>query len=531
MKLTGKAWKFAQEDISTDLVGSFVDTLRQRDLDPLSLIMGGSSAGGSRRKSSSRLTQSEKAYIFTALIPSEQQTRLMELEELGRGEIIGAMLVTSRMVELGARQILPTIRQRRTSLSVDPVLPKSSFGRKETTLKSGIVGDRSSGRSSPKAARQPVLVIHARGMTMPQAGEAASSPIAPVTAEGSTSAFLDSTQDHLMMSVISDGGDLYSRRNSDVTPPSKKHKDPYAPVTPQVGPPGGGGGDDDDEPCQPATGVVEQYEILALSGRDIVVDGKKVNGKVITTTWDFLSLAEAQSHLNAGNTFFRFVSGGLAKLKRQDHEFVRLFVNISGFADEEKENYCPRVDPLDPAQQSKYSVILVKAMYILPGVLMSNITQELLASLDYNRNCQPGDVRFEEKDIPPRTFREVKTVVKFVYSLTIQMFVTEITDPEVLFSLKESDGMVPTKVLVLERTKRNPAKGDSTTKCKSVLMYYAVNGGVLVSHATIVLNTSVPTVVARILNTFGGQGCGECAQTAQLTRSYLIERFGDSRKQ
>ena len=85
----------AHDEISTGLVGSFVDTLHQRDVDPLTLIMGGSSAGGSRRKSSSRLSQSEKAYIFSASGRGEQTMRLMELEELARGEIIGAMLMTT----------------------------------------------------------------------------------------------------------------------------------------------------------------------------------------------------------------------------------------------------------------------------------------------------------------------------------------------------------------------------------------------------------------------------------------------------
>jgi hypothetical protein len=506
----------AHEEIGPDLVGSFVGTLRDSSVDPLTLIMGPSSqTGGRRPRSTPALTDEDRTYIFSALSAGEQRSRLMDLEEIARGEMIGAMLVTARMVELGARQILPTIRQRHTSLSVDgkPQEDRSKkSNRKPLQAKSPRTG----------AARKPVLVIHAPGVAV-----AETSPDQEL--DGSTSVFLDTTQDNMMISVVSED-DMYSRRNSTSASSARRrstHKDPNSALL--VSPAAASDSPPRESPERPSGQIVEQYEILALSGHSISRDSK-VTGKVVTSTWDFLSLPEAQSHLNAGNTFFRFVSGGLAKVSPQDREFVRLYANITGFADEAKENFCPVVDPFDPVQQSKYIVILVKAMYILPGVLLSNITQDLLASLDYNRNCQPGDVRFEEKDIPPRTFREVKTIVKFVYSLTIQMYVTEITDPEILFSLKESDGMVPTKVIVLERTKRTPSKIDSTAKCKSVLMYYAVNGGVLVSHATIVMNTSVPTVVARILNTFGGQGCGECAETAKLTRAYLLSRFGDTRK-
>jgi hypothetical protein len=211
-------------------------------------------------------------------------------------------------------------------------------------------------------------------------------------------------------------------------------------------------------------------------------------------------------------------------------EMLDMFVNVTGFEDELRDNNCPFVDCHNPAHLSKYVVILAKSMYVLPGVRLGAINRELLASLDYQRNCQAGECKFHEDVLEPFTFRQTKVIIKFLFSLVIQMKVSEISDPEMLHRFKDFDGIVPAKALLLERTKRNIAKVDSTAKCKSLLLYYPINDGVLVSHATVVLNTSMPTVVSKILDTFGGQGAKENADTICKTRRYLIHRFGDSRE-
>ncbi|KEG11791.1 aspartate aminotransferase [Trypanosoma grayi] len=273
--------------------------------------------------------------------------------------------------------------------------------------------------------------------------------------------------------------------------------------------------------------VAEHYQMLALTAREVSLTAN-VQARVVNNTWDFLSLPGAADHLNAGNVFFRFVCSPIPNVDRDTIDMIATFINLTSFADEEQENNVPRIDIYSAEEQSAYVGILVKAMYLLPGVRMSHITTDLVASLDYQRNCQPGENKFENPDTP-YTFRTVKSVIKFIFSVTIQMKVSEITDPGVLSTFKDVDGMLPAKVLLLERTKKNIHKTDSTVKVRSVLLYYPVNDGVLVNNQTIVLNTSLPRVVSKLMQTFGSQGATEAAQTAKQTRQYLIHRFGDSR--
>ncbi|PWV20572.1 hypothetical protein C3747_6g387 [Trypanosoma cruzi] len=273
--------------------------------------------------------------------------------------------------------------------------------------------------------------------------------------------------------------------------------------------------------------VAEHYQMLALTAREISMTAS-VQAQVVNDTWDFLSLPEAANHLNTGNVLFRFLCAPVMKLGRDSLFLIDTFINLSSFADEVQENNVPKIDIFSLEEQEKYVTILVKAMYLLPGVRLSNLTVDLLASLDYQRNCQPGINKFEVSDVP-NTFRTIKTVIRFVFSVTIQMKVSEINDPEVLNSFKDVDGMVPAKVLLLERTKKNIHKIDSTVKVRSVLLYYPVNDGVLVTNQTILLNSSLPVVVSSLMQTFGSQGATEAAQTAKLTRRYLIRRFGDCR--
>ncbi|RNF00212.1 putative aspartate aminotransferase, mitochondrial [Trypanosoma rangeli] len=273
--------------------------------------------------------------------------------------------------------------------------------------------------------------------------------------------------------------------------------------------------------------VAEHYQLLALTAREISITAS-VQAQVVHDTWDFLSLPEASTHLNTGNVFFRFVCSPVRHLGTDSLELINTFINESSFADEVQENNVPKIHIFSPEEQNKYVSILVKTMYLLPGVRLSHLDADLLASLDYQRNCQPGNNKFESpEDI--HTFRTVKTVIRFVFSITIQMKVSAITDSVALQKFRDVDGMVPAKVLLLERTKRNIHKMDSTVKVRSVLLYYPVNAGLLVTNVTIVLNTSLPTVVSSLMQTFGTQGATEAAQTAKQTRRYLIHRFGDSR--
>jgi hypothetical protein len=114
--------------------------------------------------------------------------------------------------------------------------------------------------------------------------------------------------------------------------------------------------------------------------------------------------------------------------------------------------------------------------------------------------------------------------------MVIQMVIREITDAAELRGFRDVDGVVPDKVIFLERTKRTKGgAADSTVKCKSVIMYTAVPGGTFVSHVTVVVNSTIPSFVAAVVNNFTGSGAAEAAETALKTTRYMHEQFGDSR--
>ena len=244
--------------------------------------------------------------------------------------------------------------------------------------------------------------------------------------------------------------------------------------------------------------------------------------------WHILADPRAAHLFNSGDGFFQFACKSGTKLTAEEISFMSGFLNVTQFADEKQENNVPVVT-FDAEYLAPFVAILVKAMYLLPGVSLSSMTAELIATPEYNAKCQPGNPKIWTDVTEERTFRCTKTIIRFVYSIVIQMKAAEITDEAQLRRLSTIDGVRPSKAIILERTKRNMKNLDSTVKCKSLLMYYEVQGGLLVSHCTALINTSVPTVIAAIVNNFGHSGAAEAGQTADLTRRYLIDKFGDSR--
>jgi hypothetical protein len=264
-----------------------------------------------------------------------------------------------------------------------------------------------------------------------------------------------------------------------------------------------------------------------LTARD--VDAHTCPGAhVENSTWDFLSTDKGASYLNEGKCIFRFICSSLAEVDQETKAIAEAIINLSVFEDEVTQNNTPKVDMNNPADTSKYIAIMVKTMYLLPGITVGNISKDLMVSPEYQKACQPSENKVQDCEFED-TFRLTMTIVRFIFSLTIQFRVSEITDPAVLQSLAVCDGMVPAKVLMLERTKRHIAKTDATAKVRSMLLYYPVNDGVLVDNFTIVLNTSLPRVVSKIMNTFGSQGASQSVTTTKLTRDYMVKHYGDTR--
>lgn len=428
----------------------------------------------------SNMVQEDLDYIAAGATLQDRIARLEEVEAALRRSIDGSWRMDSMLLQLACCQILPTLRQRRCPWGVS----RSATQSKNTA-------------AQQQSKRKPVLVIYAQGLQMDASVVTVPTPITPSRAS-------PTIPSEVSIGNLNDGKEGGGNNASMVFGTSRSRASMSAVAT-----------------------KVQQYEMLALTCRDI--DPHRTDSALIeNSTWDFLSVSGAAATLNEGRCIFRFMSGSLAEADPETQGIVDAIINLSSFADEVKENNVPKVSVYDSEDAAKYIGIHVKAMYMLPGIMLKDITKDLMVSTSYQSACQPSENKIQECELAD-TFRLTMTVIRFVFSLTVQFKVSEITDPAVLKSLAVCDGMVPAKALMLERTKRNIAKVDATAKVRSMLLYYPVNDGVLVNNHTVVLNTSLPKVVSKIMNNFGSQGAAQSVQTAKLTREYLIKRFGDSR--
>lgn len=228
------------------------------------------------------------------------------------------------------------------------------------------------------------------------------------------------------------------------------------------------------------------------------------------------------SLLESGEAFYSFTCR--AWMTEYEREMVKTMVNMSSFENETKDNYVPTLGIDDPTDVCKYTYVLQKAAYILPGVKLDEITPEVLSSNDYHECCQPvnGTKIWEHQD--ENTFRFTRPIIPHVYSMTIQFKVSQLHGKDI-DALSSLFGIRVDRAILMERTKRSvPPKVDGTAKAKSILCYTVIPGGLLVTHATVILNTAIPTVVARVIGTFGRSGLAETCETAERTRQYFLDR-------
>ncbi|KAL7700679.1 hypothetical protein NQL31_001880 [Lotmaria passim] len=445
----------------------------------------------------STMTQEDLTYIANGATLQDRIARLQEVESVLRQHIEGTWRVDSTLLQLACCRVVPTLRQRRRPWNA--ATPTGSASQTPVSATSAKTGHDTTAHK----ARQPVLVIHAPGVQMDQSMLMAASGMGHSSIQVTDNAANNGQANQLEFSPPSVSDINTTKKDVSEASVSRSRMEP---------PPGA---------------KLEQYELLALTGRD--VDAHKCPGAYVeSNTWDFLSTEKGAPTLNEGKCIFRFMCSSLAEVDQETKAIAEAIVNLSSFKDEVAENNTPKVDMNDPSDTSKYIAICVKTMYILPGVTVDNISKDLLVSTEYQKACQPSESKVQDCEIAD-TFRLSMTIVRFIFSLTIQFKVSEISDPAVLQSLAVCDGMVPAKVLMLERTKRHVAKTDATAKVRSMLLYYPTNDGVLVDNFTLVLNTSLPKVVSKIMNTFGSQGASQSVSTTKLTRDYMVRRFGDTR--
>jgi len=241
---------------------------------------------------------------------------------------------------------------------------------------------------------------------------------------------------------------------------------------------------------------------------------------ICLSTWDFLATADNVTSLNLGHTLCAFECCVGANLSETLKTLIDGHINITSFPNEEKEGGGAPVDVRDKEQASKYTFIVTKVAYLLPGINLEDITPELFGRVQYHEACQPGQPLVWKDCTDPTTFRITKTVIPIVFKITIQMKAHTVSAANKT-RLEQVEGRPLDMVICLERTKRNTAIADMTYKTKSFMAYNKVKGGLLVTHTTIVLNTIIPSYGTWILNNLSSFGSKESAQTAELTRQHL----------
>jgi hypothetical protein len=228
--------------------------------------------------------------------------------------------------------------------------------------------------------------------------------------------------------------------------------------------------------------------------------------------WNFFDESATIPALNAGETIFAFSCVTGDQLTEVDKRFMSSVIALGAPEGEEQ------VD-ITSDQAMLYTYALVKASYLLPGVSVDVFTPELISSVDYQRNAQPGvkeSMVQIDKSTKPLSFRMAKTLVSYVYVITMEMKVSMLSE-EQLTRFHELHGRKVEHGIMLQRTESD----DSTKQATSLLLYSSVPGGVFVTNITVILNEYVPKVGAILLHNLGSMGAQESSDTAFLTRRYL----------
>ncbi|KAJ9457906.1 putative aspartate aminotransferase [Diplonema papillatum] len=229
-------------------------------------------------------------------------------------------------------------------------------------------------------------------------------------------------------------------------------------------------------------------------------------------------------HLAKGGCYYYFTFLRGTQLSATTLRMSKILMHLSSFENEEKQNNVPPIDPESPADQAAYIFMLNKAVYMLPGIVsLSQLDVATMSSPKYHSKCQPAGSKIletEEKD----TFRFAKTIVWPVYKLTMQ-FKVSLVDRSHYPELSElTDGLPVHHALLLERTKRNVQAVDIIRTAKSILLYHQVpQGGIIVTNITTAAATSVPSIVASIVDKLGSMGAKDVVDTALRTRKYFHE--------
>ena len=231
--------------------------------------------------------------------------------------------------------------------------------------------------------------------------------------------------------------------------------------------------------------------------------------------YDLSSLKQRET-LESGGALLSFSC--THTLDSSQQEMVLRVTNLTSFEDEVLDNNVPLYEP----DQDSYTFLLVMTAYILPFPnFLEWITPARLASTEYQTNCQVSSTQFWEQT-EDDTFRFTKPIIPHIFYMTVQFKVTELPR-KALDSLSDViGGAFIERGLLLERTKRNKQKPpDRCRKAKCVLLFTRVDGGILCHNLTVILQSSIPSIIAQLVTHFGALGENETLETVQNTRRYL----------
>eukprot|EP01062_Namystynia_karyoxenos_P006004 TRINITY_DN12097_c0_g1_i1.p1 TRINITY_DN12097_c0_g1~~TRINITY_DN12097_c0_g1_i1.p1 ORF type:complete len:615 (+),score=134.05 TRINITY_DN12097_c0_g1_i1:93-1847(+) len=242
---------------------------------------------------------------------------------------------------------------------------------------------------------------------------------------------------------------------------------------------------------------------------------------VALSEWDFRKPQPLQQ-LSEGAGLFAFACKTGDQLSRRERQQAGSLINLSFFKDETADNGVPHIDCGSEEDIAQYTLMLTQATYLVPAMRPGDVTAQRIASVEYHRASQvPGTKVWD--DTPPFTFRITKVIVPYVFKMTIQFRVSEVPEAALESLRVISYGLPIHKAILLERTKRDVKAQDATKKAKSILLYHFLPGdrGALVTNFTCIANTSIPRVIASMMNSMGAKGSKEVGVTAQLARQYF----------
>ena len=253
-------------------------------------------------------------------------------------------------------------------------------------------------------------------------------------------------------------------------------------------------------------------------------DTKKKCKSKLLTQWRYLDSEENMQHLREGGSLYNFICATGDQLPSDAKEMMSTFISSSCFADGKQRT---EIDMTCPEELKNHVFIFNKAFYCMPApIKIQRLTPEVLSTVVYQRSCQPRNPKIWNDVTDKNTFRFTKSIIPFIYSITVQFKVSEVPRevwPE--YSEMLFEGYEIHNALLLERTKRDVNYKDSTKTVKSLLLFHipACGEGALVASITAIGNTSLPKIVAGVVDTFGSSGAVEVSETADLTRKHLLK--------